>query len=1783
MLCAALVSIAACADVITWPAAEGTAATDGEYRVSVNGRPLDVVYIPKPSMHDNQLTGDENLQPYYAAFFDADEEVTVVVESPKDMANTRILPVSKGVRPLVESAHRVVFKARPPFKLSLEPSPRHRALVFSACLPEKNVPVPGARNVRYFGPGRHHYDKPICLNSNETMYLAPGAWVESAVFGVGTNITVRGRGVLSGLCWDWCKGPSGHMMHFGGNNISLRDFTIVGAWQWCVVLDSCENAVVDGLNILNGHVLNDDGIDICRSRNVTIRNTFIRSQDDCITPKYWLEGFKVENVILWTDVANIFRIGYECEGPSRKFSDFHVKGVDVLHQSIHKPPTGALWSENVVYIQASNDMLFENMLFEDFRIDGSEPGDNLINVRTLIIRDQWQQHKNPGRVRNVRFRNFSFAFGLPPKSQSIYLESIDDAHTVEGVRFEAMDPRLEFKTKGKVKYEKGYADKVAGIYAEAISPWTIRVTTDGLSGDFVIDQPLVKTVVDERIPSLPPVNESRRGFGKRVKLNAIRSCECSVKDALIQDSVVVRDTTGMIYSASSDYRIDPDGWGAIEACPMGRIGTNKEVLVSYAYRQQRIDTVVRTVDGRLALRRGEDCTRLPKPAKLLKGDDALVNVWVSGDSVMLMDDNLYPVLESASDVATSAPASVVAPRTLAKLKAGDKVKILAWGDSVTACGYLPDSDKWQEQFVRRLRANYPKAQVELVSVGWGGKNTRSFLGLPYEHQFSYERVVLGAKPDLVISEFVNDSGIAEDDVEKIYGKYLEDFRNIGAEWIVLTPHYTRPDWLRVQRAKGNDTDPRGYVRGLRTFAAKHNVGLADASIRWGHLWREGIPYQTMFCNDINHPDAVGMGFFADALMALFANNGGSGSLYDGFVSPSKDYGPHTWWHWMNGNVSKEGLVADLDAMAAIGVAGVHIFDAGCDIPEGPLKFNSPEWYDTIKFAVEEAQKRNMMVVLPNCSGYSVAGGPWITADNAMKTVAYTIRDVEGGQQVVETLEAPWNPVGFYEDIAVLAYPVPKPELSTMELAGVKVTNRIEGNVSEWMLDFPSGYTASDLSFKMTGRGWSHSCNLKLECLSSDGKWKEILYRKVFPVNQGQTIRNVRDYGFPESSASKWRVRFGFASDARQFPISEVRLSKAGRIEDIAERAWFVRCDTQTAPIDVNADQVIALDSVTNLTANMDSSGKLTWNAPDGIWRIVRIGYTANGKCCHPASKFGVGFECDKLAKRGIDTHFDAYIGKLCDHLGTNLYGNVKYGFKGVLIDSWEAGTQNWTQGFEREFLARKGYDIIPYLPILTGAIVGGNEVTEKVIADYRNVLSNMFAENFSDEFARKCHERGLEFWTEAYGTFNSTEELYGRSADVDMGEFWIKPLPFSSNCDACVPKVAYRAHRKNPSGIIAAESFTGWPTDAKWQQDPFSFKARGDLMYARGVNRIVYHRYAHQPWTKPTYYPGMTMGQWGVHFERTETWWYEAKDWISYETRCQYLLQQGEYVNEGQDNGVVWTHRCLPDGSDAFFVATAENVAKEVWVTLPYSGRAPEIWDAESGARYRPREWRTAGDATSIRFKFKPAGSAFVVFPVKKVEGLPVETLRVCESECQLTSPWKVSFEATYPAPMAIVLNELKSLSEHDDPEVRYFSGKSIYCTTFDFSRKSIRPGMAVVLDLGEVKNLATVLVNGREFPVCWRPPFRVDVTDALREGSNDLQVKITNLWVNRLIGDESKPADVKWRGNRLDEIPAWVKEGKPSPTGRNTFTTWHHWRKGDQLPASGLLGPVKLAVEIDG
>ncbi len=407
-----------------------------------------------------------------------------------------------------------------------------------------------------------------------------------------------------------------------------------------------------------------------------------------------------------------------------------------------------------------------------------------------------------------------------------------------------------------------------------IGDWQIKVEAEGLSATLTVEQPEIVRVEAEALPRLPLYMPKAAQYARGAKLNGVRAQECTVRHALDPESLKVMNADGTItYSRGRDYEAEMS-WGCVGRLEGGAIGADTPVRIAYAYGTMRLDAVVLTADRNIVLRRGVAHVSLPEPPPLAATERRLASIWITPRLARLTAANLFPVLETAYPEPPRPVPSVAGrclPKTMATLKAGGTLRVLAWGDSVTAAGYLPEPEKnrWQEQFVRRLRAAYPAATIELTTEAWGGRNTGSYFNEPSGSLHNYQEKVLDARPDLVISEFVNDAGLDAAGVARHYGRIRDDLEKIGAEWIILTPHYVRPDWMSLAEERQCDDDPRPYVKALRAFAAENNLALADASLRWGRLWRQGIPYSTLLMNNINHPNPFGMSLFADALMALF--------------------------------------------------------------------------------------------------------------------------------------------------------------------------------------------------------------------------------------------------------------------------------------------------------------------------------------------------------------------------------------------------------------------------------------------------------------------------------------------------------------------------------------------------------------------------------------------------------------------------------------------------------------------------------------------------------------------------------------------------------------------------------------------------------------------------------------------------------------------------------------------------------------------------------------------------
>ncbi|MEI6604519.1 MAG: glycosyl hydrolase, partial [Verrucomicrobiota bacterium] len=369
----------------------------------------------------------------------------------------------------------------------------------------------------------------------------------------------------------------------------------------------------------------------------------------------------------------------------------------------------------------------------------------------------------------------------------------------------------------------------------------------------------------------------------------------------------------------------------------------------------------------------------------------------------------------------------------------------------------------------------------------------------------------------------------------------------------------------------------------------------------------------------------------------------------------------------------------------------------------------------------------------------------------------------------------------------------------------------------------------------------------------------------------------------EAALPQPRSEQGFYRDISVLAFPTPR-DDAKRTDTFKHKAGFGGSDyLQPKPATILADTCVPRDLIVDLTDKLTAGGKLTWDAPKGEWTILRIGHTLINADNHPSPKAGHGLECDKLSREALDAHWAGGIAPILAKAGPWVGKTLN----NILIDSYETGNGNWTPRLREEFQRRRGYDPTRFLPALTGRAIDSSEVTERFLWDFRRTLSDLFGENYFGYFSALCHKNGLISAVEPYG--GNFEQLQaGALTDLVMGEFW------AGGGESPSVKLAAAIAHTHGRAVVGAEAFTAQPANARWLNYPGSLKALGDLQWCDGVSRFIFHRYAHQPWLDR--FPGMTMAQYGMHFERTLTWWEQSRAWMSYCARSQFLLQQGQPV-----------------------------------------------------------------------------------------------------------------------------------------------------------------------------------------------------------------------------------------------------------------------------------------------
>ncbi len=629
-------------------------------------------------------------------------------------------------------------------------------------------------------------------------------------------------------------------------------------------------------------------------------------------------------------------------------------------------------------------------------------------------------------------------------------------------------------------------------------------------------------------------------------------------------------------------------------------------------------------------------------------------------------------------------------------------------------------------------------------------------------------------------------------------------------------------------------------------------------------------------------------------------------LGKGFLNPPASARPQAFWMWMNGHITKNGITLDLQAMKKMGLAGAFIFNTGTGIPEGPINYGSSDWDEMVLHAMAEAKRLGLELFLHNSPGFSSTGGPWVLPEMSMQQLVWSEVLTASDGAIDIQLPQPQKKLNYYRDAFVIAYPSLVVEKALMKDKVVRILYNEKEISKDILLDSDTGSiielrgtnaAAASLLFEFAEAFEARAITI----LRQKAPSSNIIYEGNYDDPAAFLLESSDDGIHYQTTCiiNMPLLRFMDAPGAKSFPavkakyfrlstkqhaaIAGVELHTGPRLTGWPAKINFTDHEIIPDNQEIENELIIDPSKVINITDKLQPDGRVIWNADAGNWTILRIGHTCTGSKTAAAPGSAFGLEIDKFNKEAINFYFKTFLDKLFGKL--KLF--ITNPFKGVLIDSWEIGKQNWTLSFASDFKQRRKYDIIPWLPALTGRIVKSTEHTEKFLWDIRKTHADLVAQNYYGEFKQRCKEYKLALLAQPNGdgVFDSLQ--VGQYADLPMAEFWTRYVPGTLNVCKQAVSIAHGYGTK----IAAAEAFTGMPSTSRWTEYPYALKSQGDHIYSMGINRLVFSVFVHQPNTSGL--PGMTMGPYGSHFDRNSTWTDQSTEWINYITRTQYLLQQG--------------------------------------------------------------------------------------------------------------------------------------------------------------------------------------------------------------------------------------------------------------------------------------------------
>ncbi len=665
------------------------------------------------------------------------------------------------------------------------------------------------------------------------------------------------------------------------------------------------------------------------------------------------------------------------------------------------------------------------------------------------------------------------------------------------------------------------------------------------------------------------------------------------------------------------------------------------------------------------------------------------------------------------------------------------------------------------------------------------------------------------------------------------------------------------------------------------------------------------------------------------------------NIQTNFKTPAENNTVWCYWYWINDDISKEGITKDLEAMKKAGIGTAYIGNINPDGIDGKVPMLSEDWWSHMVHAVTEGKRIGVDIGIFNCPGWSQSGGPWVKSEMAMRYLTFSETTFEGPGITGMNLVQPNNE---FQDVRVLAFPTPAAESVNLKTVGIEVksTPQIQNIESSFDGDLNSfgeikvekesivsieiqtkkPITARQISLIPAQTPFKCECALYAKIDGAEKLVREFSFdRSNFSVNVGPIVKGELAIALPDIKADEFKlVLQNFGGNLNSVGFAEINISEAAVLENFVEKQLGKMFPTplpfwnsylwKNQEGDIEKEMLVDAGEVIDISDKLDENGKLIWDAPAGNWTIMRIGMTPTGTKNSPSAPQGQGYEIDKMSSDLARFHFENFVGEFLKRIPEE----SKPAFKYVIADSYEMGSQNWTDGYETKFMEKYGYDPVKYLPVLSGRIVGSVEESNRFLWDLRRSVADDVAHEYVGGLRKVSNENNLKLWLENYGHWGFPSEfmMYGGQSDLVGGEFWNEGTLGNIEC-----KAASSAAHAYGKPITSAEAFTA--SGKAYARHPAKLKKRGDWSYTEGINHFVVHLYIHQP--DDVRVPGMN-AWFSTEFNRHNTWFGQANYYFDYLRRCQHMLQLGKYTADVcyfiGENAPIMTGGRTPEIPDGF-------------------------------------------------------------------------------------------------------------------------------------------------------------------------------------------------------------------------------------------------------------------------